>query len=76
MALIDALKKKGYVGYFYDGGVRLAGTLARGGGGVRHNAYVFWDDKAINSFRKDHIVPQDDSVDDFSKGLRANKVWR
>jgi hypothetical protein len=75
MALAKALQAKGYVGYFYDGGIRMAGTQARGGGGIRHNAYVFWDDKKINSFRKEDISVSDDQVDDFSKGMRAKKVY-
>lgn len=75
-ALIADLKKLGYVGYFYDGGVRMAGTQARGGGGLRHNAYVFWNADEINSFRRDNIEVTDDEVGDVEKGMRSNKVWR
>jgi len=74
MNLMDDLKKLGYVGYAYDGGVRLAGTGARGGGGIRHNAYVLWDEDAVHSFRVDDEDVTDDEVGALEKGIRAAKV--
>lgn len=48
--LIARMKAAGYVGIEYDGGVRI-GANVRGGGGIRHQSYVFWDDEFINSCR-------------------------
>lgn len=47
---ITKMKGSGYVGIEYDGGVRV-GDKNRGGGGFRHQSFVFWDDAYINSCR-------------------------
>lgn len=49
--LIRTLTKLGYVGLEYDGGKRV-GANVRGGGGVQHRAFVFWDAAAINGFHR------------------------
>ena len=49
---IAAMEKIGYVGLEYDGGVRV-GSHLRGGGGIRHRAFVFWHDDDINRFKVD-----------------------
>jgi hypothetical protein len=73
--LIADLKGKGYVGFRYQGGVRVGGTGNRGGGGVLHNAYSFWDEKVINGFRGDHHAYEDPKVDPSSaKGMRSTSV--
>ena len=41
---ISDLKKMGYAGFSYLGGITM-------GGGYKHRAYVFWDSKLINSYR-------------------------
>jgi hypothetical protein len=76
--LMSALQNSGYVGLQYDGGIKLAGAGARGGGaiGVLHNAYVFWNDDDINSFRVANIPVQDDEVGPIEKGIRANSILR
>jgi hypothetical protein len=74
--LMHELMAMGYVGYAYDGGVRLAGTGARGGGGIRHNAYVLWDENAVHSFRVEGGGVTDDEVGDLEKGIKAAKVLR
>jgi hypothetical protein len=45
-----AMQQEGYVGLEYYGGNRVGGHL-RGGGGVKHRAFVFWDGAAINRFK-------------------------
>ena len=67
--------KLGYVGLAYDGGVRGAGTANRGGGGILHNAYVFWDEEAVHSFRVGTAPDKDDEVGELEKGIRVNKVY-
>lgn len=47
-ALIAGFRNLGYVGIEYDGGIRV-GNHVRGGGGIEHRAFVFWDDRYINS---------------------------
>lgn len=75
-AFIKDLQELGYTGFAYDGGIRLAGTANRGGGGILHNAYVFWDDAAINSFRVGSHKPSDEEVGDLHKGIRASSIMR
>lgn len=76
LPLIHDLQAMGYVGIAYDGGVRLAGTMARGGGGIRHNAYVLWNEEDVNGFRVGAEGVTDDDIGDLHKGMRADKVWR
>lgn len=54
MNLIRTLMKLGYVGLEYDGGKRL-GQYLRGGGGRAHRAYVLWDVKTVNGFRRENL---------------------
>jgi hypothetical protein len=70
----ERLEKLGYVGYAYDGGVRIAGTGARGGGGQNHNAYVLWDEEVVNECRVGEIAIKDDEVGDLEKGLRIQSL--
>lgn len=73
--LINGLKGKGLVGFRYQGGVRVAGTGNRGGGGVLHQAYSFWDANVINGFRGDHHDYEDSKIDAASaKGMRAVRI--
>ncbi len=72
--LVRKLQALGYVGFRYQGGVRLGGTGSRGGGGVLHRAYSFWDEKTINGFRIDnHPRPADDEAPP-AKGLRTKGI--
>lgn len=73
--LIDALKPLGYVGFVYAGGVQTSGSGAHGGGGHYHNAYVFWDEDAIASFRVSSEPLTDPEIEDKSKGLRSDKIY-
>ncbi len=75
-ALIADLKKVGFVGLAYDGGVRTTGSGAHGGGGHRHNAYVFWNEDDVASFRVGNDTVTDPELTDVSKGMRANKIYR
>lgn len=54
------MQKLGYVGLVYQGGIRVAGSGNRGGGGLKHNAYVFWNVKDLEKFRSD-TLPVDDT---------------
>lgn len=76
--IFAALRKAGYVGFSYDGGVRLSGTGPRGGGdGRRHNVYVLWDEDAVNRFRVEDIPVVDHEVAaDVAKGIRFTTVVR
>lgn len=47
---IAYMRKHGYNGIEYDGGTRL-GSHVRGGGGIRHQSFVFWDSDFINRCR-------------------------
>ena len=49
---VAAMEQIGYVGLEYDGGVRV-GSHLRGGGGIRHRAFVFWNDADVNRFKID-----------------------
>jgi len=74
-ALVASLRGLGYVGIAYDGGVRLAGTGPRGGGGHRHDAFVLWDDDAVNGFRTGvERVVRDDMEEGLELNLRAAAV--
>lgn len=39
------MKRLGYKGLFYHGGATM-------GGGIRHKAYVFWDEQGLRKYRK------------------------
>jgi hypothetical protein len=61
-AFVAGLQDLGYVGLEYSGGVRL-GAHTRGGGGIQHRAFVFWDDDAINRFRVSATKVIDPEID-------------
>lgn len=73
---IAAMQEAGYVGLEYDGGKRV-GQNVRGGGGILHRAYVFWDDNAINGFRigADRVTG-DQEVGGRERGLRNGDKLR
>ena len=76
-AFISDLEKLGYVGLRYDGGKRLAGGGARGGGavGLYHNAYILWNEDDIDSFKETSEPVQDDDIDlDLEKGIRSKSI--
>ncbi len=77
-ALIADLEQAGYVGLAYDGGKRVTGAGARGGGAVgqHHDVYILWDENAVNKFRVRDEAPIDAEVGDLEKGIRANQVMR
>lgn len=60
--VIDTLQGLGYVGIEYFGGNR-SGQYIRGGGGIQHRAFVFWDDQYVNSRKVDETVPTTKKVD-------------
>jgi hypothetical protein len=65
---IASARAAGYVGIEYNGGVRVAGNV-RGGGGLNHRAFVFWDDDYINSCRVESsdVEYTDDGNIDFRR---------
>lgn len=72
--MVADLLAKGYVGVRYQGGVRIAGNGPRGGGGILHTAYSFWDENMINSFRTDHHPRGEDQEPASASGMRTNKI--
>ncbi len=50
--MLSKFKQLGYVGFNYKGGERM-GEHIRGGGGIKHKAYSFWDADYVNSVRLD-----------------------
>lgn len=76
--LIAGLMTIGYVGFKYDGGIRAGGALARGGGGLRHTAYSFWNAEYINAHRVNDEEPEDArnynpkvTVDDYEFAINS-----
>lgn len=72
--LVRKLMAMGYVGFRYQGGVRIAGQANRGGGGILHQAFSFWDEKKINSYRVDHRPRDPDFDPEPATGIRAKRV--
>lgn len=72
--LVRKLQAMGYVGFKYQGGIRIGGNGNRGGGGILHNAYSFWDEKTINGFRVDHHPRAPDMDPVSAKGVRAKGI--
>lgn len=67
LRFIADMQALGYVGLEYEGGRRIGQNNPRGGGGLRHRAYVLWDEDTVNSFRiDDHDLPPDDEIDPAS----------
>jgi len=75
--LIEKLMEIGYVGLEYQGGVRVTGTGARGGGaiGQLHRVFVLWDTDAVYDFKTSTEQVADDQIaDELEKGIRAMKI--
>jgi hypothetical protein len=58
---IKIAQSHGFVGIQYHGGIKFGDKL-RGGGGVKHTSYCFWDDDYINSCRVDTSSPEYKSI--------------
>lgn len=72
---IEMAKSAGIVGIEYDGGVRVTSSQVRGQGGIRHQAFVFWDDAFINSCRVDQSAATYDPANtDVLKSIRKTSV--
>jgi hypothetical protein len=72
VAIRRALSDLGYTGIRYDGGVTM-------GGGIRHNAYVFWDEQAIQRLQRGEglrppLMSGGAPMRDVSKSARPNQV--
>jgi hypothetical protein len=69
------LRAHGYNGIEYDGGTRL-GSNVRGGGGIRHQSFVFWDDDFINSCRVENQKAAYPKIDQPLGSIRARGLAR
>lgn len=49
--LRDVLQERGYTGLHYRGGNRTGTNVWAGGSPIKHDAYVLWDQRAIEGFR-------------------------
>ena len=72
----EAMQALGYVGLEYDGGKRM-GSHVRGGGGIRHRAFVLWNDDDVNNFRVDveQVSASDPEINTaLVNGIRATSI--
>lgn len=71
---IKLCQEAGYTGIEYDGGVRI-GNLNRGGGGIRHHSFSFWDDDFINScIVQQHGIHYDVADTEDLRSIRKSSV--
>jgi hypothetical protein len=73
---IEMATQAGFTGIEYDGGVRTSSQHVRGGGGIRHQSFVLWDDKYVNARRKEQSqVTYDDPNPNVLRSVRTNKLY-
>lgn len=73
-----AMQALGYVGVEYYGGARV-GAYVRGGGGLTHRAYCFWNDRDMNKFRVEtkNIAADDADVETrIANSIRAASIYK
>lgn len=71
---IQHLQNAGFVGLKYQGGIRV-GAYTRGGGGIKHTAYILWDSNMLNTIiRNAEQVSLDDLETGMEKGIRTQKI--
>lgn len=71
---IEKMNELGYVGLEYDGGNRV-GMHVRGGGGLKHRAFVFWDTQVLKHFRRQSVAVVDAEVTpNLERGIRSSRT--
>ena len=72
---IAHMKSHGYHGIEYDGGTRL-GANVRGGGGIRHQSFVLWDDAYVNSCRVENAGVEYDPANLPMQKIRSQTMYK